>query len=113
MDRWISEFPGAITICDDNGIILYMNEKAGLTFQKEGGKSLIGKNLLNCHPEPARSKLADMLKHQKAHAYTIEKKGVKKLIYQTPWYENGLYKGFVELSLELPADMPHFVRAEY
>ncbi len=41
---------------------------------------------------------------------TIEKQGIKKLIYQSPWYVDGRYGGFVELSLEIPAVMPHFVR---
>ena len=35
---------------------------------------------------------------------------VRKLIYQAPWYRDGVHAGLVELSLELPADMPHFVR---
>ncbi len=42
--------------------------------------------------------------------YTIEKRGQKKLIYQSPWYQNGQYRGFIELSLELPAETPHFIR---
>ncbi len=28
------------------------------------------------------------------NAYTIEKNGIKKLIHQTPWFENGEYTGF-------------------
>ena len=28
MDQWIKEFPGAITVCDEHGIILDMNDKA-------------------------------------------------------------------------------------
>jgi transcriptional regulator with PAS, ATPase and Fis domain len=111
MDRWIKEFSGAITVCDEHGIILDMNDKACETFKNDGGRDLIGKNLLDCHPEPSRSKLADMLRKQTTNAYTIEKKGVKKLIYQTPWFENGVYRGFVELSLEIPLNMPHFVRS--
>jgi hypothetical protein len=35
---------------------------------------------------------------------------VKKLIYQSPIFEDGEYKGIVELSLEIPFDMPHFKR---
>jgi hypothetical protein len=35
---------------------------------------------------------------------------VKKLIYQTPWYAGGEYAGFVEISLEIPFEMPHFIR---
>jgi len=35
---------------------------------------------------------------------------VKKLIYQGPWFQDGKYGGLVELSLEIPMEMPHFVR---
>jgi hypothetical protein len=47
---------------------------------------------------------------QKANVYTVERKGKRKLIYQTPWYQGKKYGGFVELILEIPAQMPHFVR---
>ena len=112
MDQWIKEFPGAITVCDEHGIILDMNDKACDVFKNDGGRDLIGKNLLDCHPEPSRSMLSGMLKNQTSNVYTIEKKGVKKMIYQTPWYKNGVYSGFVELSLEIPVNMPHFIRSE-
>ncbi len=46
----------------------------------------------------------------KAPAGTPQKNGVKKLIYQTPWYREGTYMGFMELSLEIPAEMKHHVR---
>jgi DUF438 domain-containing protein len=87
-----------------------MNAKSAETFQKSGGKALIGSSLLNCHPEPARTKVREMLVSGKKNVYTIEKHGIKKLIYQSPWYEDGQYRGFVELALELPGVMPHFVR---
>jgi hypothetical protein len=35
---------------------------------------------------------------------------VKKLIYQVPRIEGGQFKGYVEISLEIPFEMPHFVR---
>lgn len=107
---WVKEFPGAVTVCDRDGRIIEMNEKACNTFAKDGGAALVGKNVLDCHPEPARSKLKALMAEQKKNAYTIEKNGVKKLIYQSPWYEDGKYMGFVELSLEIPFEMPHFVR---
>ena len=44
------------------------------------------------------------------NAYTIEKGPLRKLIYQTPWYEKGEIAGLVEFSLEIPAEMPHYVR---
>jgi transcriptional regulator with PAS, ATPase and Fis domain len=109
---WIKEFPAAITVCDAEGILLEMNDKAAKTFEKDGGRKLIGSNMFHCHPEPARSKTERLLAAREKNVYTIEKNGVKKMIYQSPWYRNGEYAGFVELSLEIPfTELPHFVRS--
>lgn len=108
---WIKEFPAAVTVCDETGIILEMNEKAAKGYEKEGGRKLIGSNMLDCHPEPARVKTEALLAGREKNVYTIEKSGVKKLIYQSPWYRNGQYAGFVELALEIPFEMPHFLRS--
>lgn len=107
---WVQEFKGSITVCDSKGIVLEMNDEAFRAFEKEGGKNLIGTNLLDCHPEKARAKLLKLMEQQGTNVYTIEKKGIKKLIYQTPWYLNGEYKGYMEISFVVPASMPHFVR---
>jgi hypothetical protein len=107
---WIKEFPAAATVCDAEGVILEMNDKAAKYLEKDGGYALIGKNMLDCHPDPARGKAEHLLDTRQANIYTIEKNGVKKLIYQSPWYTNGEYAGFVELSLEIPFEMPHFIR---
>lgn len=107
---WASEFPAAITVCDADGTILYLNERACRTFEHDGGAALVGRNALDCHPEPARTKMRTLLASGRRNAYTIEKNGVRKLIYQSPWYERGSYRGFVELSLEIQDPMPHFVR---
>lgn len=108
--NWVEDFPGAVTVCGPQGIILYMNEKACQTFSKEGGCALIGSNLLDCHSGAAREKVQKLLSEKTANVYTVEKKGVKKMIYQSPWYEDGMFAGLVELSLELPAEVPHFIR---
>jgi PAS domain-containing protein len=107
---WVKQFPGAVTVCDPEGIIIEMNDRAALIFKEDGGRALIGKNVFDCHPEPARSELADLMKARQRNVYTIEKNGVRKLIYQSPWYRDGEYAGFIELSLEIPFEMPHFVR---
>lgn len=112
VDDWIQEFPAAITVCDPTGTILAMNEKSCTTFEKDGGAELIGTNVLACHPEPARAKLSALLESGLPNIYTIEKAGIKKLIYQSPWYKDGKYAGFVELSLPIPDQMPHFIREE-
>ena len=100
----------AVTVCDKEGKIIDMNDKSRKTFLKPGMEDLIGKNVLDCHPEPAHSLLADMLQNPRTNVYTIEKKGVKKLIYQTPWYVDGEFMGFMELSMEIPFEMKHMVR---
>jgi transcriptional regulator with PAS, ATPase and Fis domain len=107
---WAEEFPGAIMVCDAEGKILDLNERAADSYAEEGGRKLIGSNLLDCHPEPARSKVKQLLESKKANIYTIEKNGIKKLIYQSPWYKDGKFAGVVELALEIPEQMPHFVR---
>jgi len=108
---WIESLPASITVCDAYGVILDMNASAAWSFSADGGLGLIGRSLLECHPEPARSKAKQLLEKQEKNVYTIEKKGVKKLVYQAPWYNNGAFGGLVEIVLEIPAQIPHFKRA--
>ncbi len=107
---WIKEFPAAVTVCDEAGRIIEMNDRSIEGFAKDGGEKLIGTNALDCHPEPSRTKLKGMLESGRTNVYTIQKQGKKKLIYQSPWYEDGRYAGFVEVSFEIPWDLPHFNR---
>ena len=107
---WPDQVSAAITVCDENGVIIYMNEKSKTTFAKDRGGALIGTSLFDCHPEPSRTKLQNQFKSQKPNAYTIEKDGIKKMIYQAPWFENEKFKGLVEFSMEIPFELPHFVR---
>ncbi len=108
--EWLQEFSGAVTVCDPEGTILEMNDEADRSFRKWGGKQLLGSNLFDCHPEPARAKLAELLATGRSNVYTIEKNGRKKLIYQSPWFEGGRFAGLVEISFEIPAVLPHFKR---
>lgn len=111
MHEWIKEFPAAITVCDTEGIIIEMNDKAISTFANYGGAELIGKNLYDYHPEHCNTIIKDMLQTGKPHSYTIQKGELKKLIYQQPWFKDGVIAGVVEMSLVLPAEMPHYVRS--
>ena len=77
---WVDEFPGAVTVCDPEGIILEMNQKSAENFKDDGGMELIGKNMFDCHPEPARTKTRELLEKKRLNFYTTEKKGVHKLI---------------------------------
>lgn len=108
--NWTDGFIGAITVCDREGIVVYMNERSKKIFADDGGESLIGQSLIACHPEPARTKLLEMLAEPKPNSYTIEKRGIRKMIHQTPWMQDGEFKGVVEMSFEIPMDLPHHKR---
>ena len=110
MDKIFEELNVAITVCKADGEIIEMNQKSKTVNLRPGQETLVGQNVLDCHPEPARTKLQGLLDTQAPTVYTIEKNGVKKLIYQTPWYENDKFMGLVEFSLEIPFEMPHYVR---
>ncbi len=108
--NWMEEFSGAVTVTDAAGVILYMNLKSALTFEQEGGRALVGRNVFDCHRPESREKIRRILESGEPNVYTIEKQGRKKLIYQTAWTENGEVRGLVELSLEIPFELPHFKR---
>ncbi|MCR2031101.1 PAS domain-containing protein [Alistipes timonensis] len=105
---WADEVDCAVTVCDTEGVILYMNEKARATFAKHG--DLIGRNLFDCHSERSREMIRRMLATGGTNAYTIEKQGVRKMIYQTAWKEHGEIRGLVEISMKIPCEMPHYIR---
>ena len=108
---WLNGLQVAITYCDADGTIQYMNAASLKTFStQEDGDRLVGTNVLDCHPEPARSKLMDLLENPRLNVYTIEKNGRRKMIYQAPVMVDGHFSGIVEISLPLPDDIPHFIR---
>jgi len=103
--NWFDELPVGITVCDTKGILLSMNDRAALIFKKSGGRELIGKNMLLCHPEGAQKKIRELLETKKPNAYTVEINGIKTLLYQSPWHEDGQFMGYVEFILTLPEQM--------
>ena len=108
--EWVEEYPGSITVCDKAGIILELNKNAVKSLQAEGGRKLIGSNLLDCHPEPALSKLKRMMKNRQTNVYTVTKRRKTKIVLQTPWYKRNRYSGFVEISLPIKGKIPNIVR---
>ena len=97
---WADGMDCAVTVCDTGGTILYMTAKARTTFARHG--DMVGKNLIDCHGE----RLADGV----TNVYTSEKIGVRKMIYQTAWRVDGVVGGLAEISMEIPAEMPHYIR---
>ena len=106
--EWAKEMNCAVTVCDKEGVIIYMNDKAKETFASHG--DLVGKSLIPCHSERSRGIIAELLASGGSNAYTIQKNGLRKMIYQTAWKENGKVAGLVEISMIIPEDMPHYIR---
>lgn len=107
---WVAALHAEVLVCDATGTILAVNREAERLFAGEGGSGLLGTNVLDCHPEPSRTKLAGMLEQQLTNAYTSTEKGETRFFFQAPWFREGQYAGFVELSFPVPDGLPHFVR---
>ncbi|HNR01084.1 MAG TPA: hypothetical protein PKK59_00945 [Anaerolineaceae bacterium] len=99
---WSDEVDFPVTICDKEGLIVGMNKKSIEYFKDDGGIDLLGRSLIDCHPEPSRSKLLDLLKNPRANTYISETSTEKLFVHETPWYEKGTYMGFVEILVTIP-----------
>jgi hypothetical protein len=107
---WCEGLPVAITVTTADGTIIEMNARSRETFANDGGGALIGRSVFDCHPEPARIKTQVLYADQVPNHYTVRKNGQRKIIHQLPWYESGRFAGFVEISIPIPDDLPHFER---
>ena len=86
-----------------------MNEKSRATFASHG--DLIGHNMFECHSPRSQAKIRELMATDGTNSYTIQKNGVKKMIYQTTWKRDGKVAGLVEISMVIPEEMPHYVRS--
>jgi hypothetical protein len=110
MSDWVEELPAEVMVCDTHGIIREMNAEAEALFETDGGSGLLGCDVLECHPDPARGKLERMMEEQTSNAYFNTEAGSKRFFYQSPWLLNTKYAGFIEISFKVPEVIPHFVR---
>ena len=107
---WIEEFPVAITVTDASGTILAMNARSRESFAADGGGALVGSSVFACHPEPAREKVTALFESRAPNHYTVARNGRRKINHQLPRYRKRSYAGFVELSIPIPDELPHFER---
>jgi transcriptional regulator with PAS, ATPase and Fis domain len=107
---WIEQLAAAVTVTDADGRIVAMNARSRETFASSGGGALVGHSVFDCHPEPAASKTRALYASQQPNHYTIRKNGQKKIVHQLPRFEGTTFAGFVEISIPIPDDLPHFDR---
>lgn len=89
---WTDDVDCAITVCDKEGKVLFQNKVSRGLFQRDG-ETMVGKSLMPCHSDHSRGLIGEMLATGNTHCYTITKKGRKKLVYQTPWKQDGEVAG--------------------
>ena len=106
---WAEQLHCAVTVCDTEGVVIYMNERSRETFNRDG-KSMVGQNLFPCHKERSQQMIRKMMETDTTNAYTISKNGLRKMIYQSPWKKDGKVAGMVEISMVIPEEMPHYQR---
>lgn len=110
MPDWAMHLNCAITVCDDEGRITYMNQTSR-EVNSDGSDKLVGRSLMPCHNERSQGIIRRLLAEGGFNAYTIQKGEVKKLIYQTAWRrDDGSVGGIVEFSMPIPEEMPHYIR---
>jgi nitrogen fixation/metabolism regulation signal transduction histidine kinase len=102
---WIKHYPASVSVCDTQGIIVAMNQPAAKMFTKDGGMALVGTSLYACHPESANVIIRGLMETQTSNTYIIERKGVRKLVHQEPWYDQESFAGLVETVIVLPAEL--------
>ena len=95
----------AITVCDLDGVVTYQNSRS-----REVNGDMRGRSMMPCHSARSREIINRLIANGENNSYTIQKGTLRKLIYQTPWYESGEVAGLVEFSLEIPDEMPHYIR---
>jgi len=108
--EWFEELPCSVIVCDRKYKILYMNNRAVKDHADDGGRALVGTDLMKCHPPDAQVKLREVLASGRPNVYTTEENGKKKLVYQCQWKKGGRVNGVLQLVVELPKDMPHHAR---
>lgn len=107
---WCNEIAMEIMVSTRDGKIVEMNKAAQTVFKPDGGLNLLGKDILECHPQPARQKLLNMMDTQNTNAFLDTENGIKRFYFQSPWYLSGEYSGFIELSFEVGGEIPHYKR---
>jgi len=101
---WVKELPAEVTVCDEAGRLTEMNDAA------EGGRGLLGADVLDCHTDADRRKLEVMLKEGRSNVCLNEENGTLTFVYQSPWYADGRCAGLVDISFGVPGEIPHHLR---
>lgn len=112
MDNWAEGLDEvAITITNSKGEFIDMNKTSKQVNLKDITKTVVGQHISHCHNARSNKIIEGMINNKSKNIYTITKNGRKKLIYQSPWFEeDGSFGGLIEISMFLPDELPHYNR---
>lgn len=101
----------AITVTDEKGDFIDMNDTSKIVNLKDVNKTVVGQNIMGCHNESSMKIINHIMQSGEKNVYTITKNGREKIIYQSPWYKkDGTFGGLVEISMFIPKQIPHYNR---
>lgn len=78
---WAERLDCAVTVCDTQGVVVYQNVRS-----REVNGDVRGRSLIPCHNDRSQQIIHRLLSEGGKNVYTIQKRGVRKLIYQTVWH---------------------------
>lgn len=110
INAWVRELDAEVIVCDAAGILVEMNNAAKASFERGGRDVQIGANVFDYHPEAARARLVELMEKQLPNPYYATKGGKTTFVFQSPWYQDGQFAGFVQVSFPVPDEIPHYVR---
>ena len=107
---WVDEFPGGISVCDTEGRMLVINRKEAAALEKLGFKNILGKKFWACHAKKSAGMIREQMSDQKTRVYFTEQNGIRELLIQAPWFEDGKFGGLVEIAVEVEGEIPTIIR---
>jgi len=102
---YFNEIENAVTVCDTEGVIVYMNLASQKMLSKYSDESLVGKSLYDCHNPHSNEIIKRLITNKESNTYYTIKHEVKKLIHQMPWFNNGQIAGLIEISIIIPENI--------
>ena len=104
--NWADDTNCAVTVCDTEGVVIYQNKQS---ISVNG--SIAAKACSPCHNERSKGIIARILEKGDTNALHHREKRDPQNDLQTAWRrEDGTVGGIIELSMPIPAEMPHYVR---
>lgn len=99
--EFLKEADIIVSVCDKDGIITYLNDKARYYFQEPDMPELLGSDIMDCHPEPSKSRFKEMMTTHETQSIIKGEGDKKRVIHQTPFYNKGVFEGYIEIIIPL------------